>query len=72
MLLANLVRVTCSLRLSLQDIGTWQSVFTFITYVAIMSNAALIAFTTNTFHGPHVDRFWLFYLLQVSGRMETP
>lgn len=52
----------------LQDIGTWQSVFTFITYASIVTNAALIAFTTTTEDGVESSEFWLFYILQVGPR----
>ena len=44
-----------------EDIGTWQTVFELMATLAVIANAALVAFTMNIFDNYSLTfRFWLF------------
>jgi hypothetical protein len=42
--------------LGAEDIGTWQSVLEFMSYLAVASNCAIICFTSGVFKGDQADR----------------
>jgi hypothetical protein len=48
-----------------QDIGTWQGVFSFVATVSVITNSALIMFSTDAFSTKSVSNVWLFVMLQV-------
>lgn len=46
---------------SAEDIGTWQSVFTIIAIISVLTNAGLIVFTMKILVGwSYVGKFWVF------------
>jgi hypothetical protein len=48
-----------------EDIGNWQSVFTLISIIAIVTNAGLICFTMDVLRGfSLVSRIWIFFTFQ--------
>jgi len=71
-LLSNYVKVKCNLwKLSTfyqrpipsgaQDIGTWQTIFTFISIAAVITNAGLICFTMDVLDAySNYGRLWIF------------
>ncbi len=48
-----------------QDIGTWQTVFTLIATIAVITNAGLISFTMNTLEDYTLTfKIWVFFAFQ--------
>eukprot|EP00299_Pterocystis_sp_00344_P006882 c1945_g1_i1.p1 GENE.c1945_g1_i1~~c1945_g1_i1.p1 ORF type:complete len:810 (+),score=205.98 c1945_g1_i1:46-2475(+) len=52
--------------LGAEDIGTWQIVLEFMSYVSVISNCAIICFTSEVFKGKVVDRDSSDYMTCVS------